>query len=84
MIHTCLYTFILAKVSVMVHRMDHKLCTASKSKTRLNILDGGHTKPTRNVSHVAVSFTSDDNGPIYEELKGQRTIELLGRTHPQY
>jgi hypothetical protein len=82
MMHTCLYTFILAKVSVMVHRMDHRLCTASKSKTRLNILDGGQIKPTRNVSHVVVSFTSDD-GPIYEELKGQRTIELLGRTHPQ-
>jgi hypothetical protein len=80
MMHTCLYTFILAKVSVMVHRMDHRLPI---SKTRLYILDGGQIKPTRNVSHVAVSFTSDNDGPIYEELKGQRTIELLVRTHPQ-
>lgn len=77
--HKCVYTFILAKVSVTVHRMDNRLPI---SETRLYILNGGQIKPTRNVSHVVVSFTSDV-GPIYEELKGQRTIELLGRTHPQ-
>ena len=79
--HTCLYTFLVAKVhTVMVHRMDHRLPI---SETRLNIIDGGQIKPTRNVSHLVVYFTSDDDGPIYEVSKGQRTIELLGRTHSQ-